>query len=92
MEQEKPLPKSTKNVLKLFLEIFDLSAIPSKWQLFFKNVILYYTGPNLLTLKVAIYLKRKLHFFSVTFLQIYQKCIQNLVEHLKRRFGKIFNG
>ena len=67
MEQEKPLPKSTKNVLKLFLEIFDLSAIPPKRQLFFKNVILYYTGSNLLTLKVAIYLKRKLHFFSVTF-------------------------
>ena len=66
----KVTPKINKKYLKkIFLEIFDLLPIPSKRQLFIKRVvILYYTGSNFLTLKVATYLKGKLNFFSAAIL------------------------
>ena len=74
------------NIKYFFRDIWSVNN-PIQTAAFLKhNVILYYTGPNFLTLKVATYLKRKLYFFLQHFLQVYQKCIQNPVEHLRWSF------
>ena len=82
----KVTPKIKKKYLKkIFVEIFDLLSIPSKRQLFIKRVvILYYTGSNFLTLKVATYLKGKLNFFLQQFWQVYQN------EHLLGKMNIFF--
>ena len=73
------------NIKYFFRDIWSVNN-PIQTAAFFEILILYYTGPNFLTLKVATYLKRKLYFFLQHFLQVCQKCIQNPVGHLRWSF------
>ena len=62
------------NIKYFFRDIWSVNN-PIQTAAFLKhNVILYYTGPNFLTLKVATYLKRKLYVF----LQRFYRYIRNV--------------
>ena len=60
----------------------------------FKHVvILYYTDPDVFTLKVATYLKRKIHFFSAAlFTGISEMCSESSQTSKMELFAKIVNG
>ena len=72
------------NQQKIFLKYFYRYLIYQQSHpngSFFSNISWLF-----LTLKLATYLKRKLHVFLQHFLQVYLECILNPVEHLRRRF------
>ena len=61
------------NIKYFFRDIWSVNN-PIQTAAFFEILILYYTGPNFLTLKVATYLKRKLYVF----LQRFYRYIRNV--------------
>ena len=90
----KATPKINKNILKIiFRDIWSVNNPIQTTAVFKHVVILYYTGPDVFTLKVATYLKRKIHFFSAAlFTGISEMCSESSQTSKMELFAKIVNG
>ena len=83
----KSTPKINKNILKTFLQIFDLSTIPSKWQLFLKHFVIIsdFEGSNIPYKKAS--------FFSAAFITTISRMYSESSRASKKKvFAKIIDG